>query len=259
MPTVRTTAVTTPPTTPTTIATQNTIPGAGSADDTAVFPIDASGANAGGYDPNYKTPTADKFKDPAQPYIYTNKDWQMILSMPNDRFTELQGWLTKIFPGQFKNPNPGNKNDPKTIYYAKEAMGLINTNPEIRGKQLSDALPLLAKTPIVTSSGGAGKKLPAYSVTNPADLKAVFKKTAQDLLGHTLGDGDLNRMVEAYQQKETMYQKAAYAGGGVNVSQAPNAQTFAQSSLENDFGTEVNTQKLDGIFSSLNDMLMKGK
>jgi hypothetical protein len=258
MPTVRTTAVTTPPTTPTTIATQNTIPGAGSADDTAVFPIDASGANAGGYDPAYKTPTTDKFKDPAQPYIYTNKDWQMILSMPNDKFTELQGWLTKIFPGQFKNPNPGNKNDPKTIYYAKEAMGLINTSPEIRGKQLSDALPLLAKTPIITSTG-AGKKLPAYSVTNPADLRAVFKKTAQDLLGRTLGDGDLNRMVEAYQQKESTYQKAAYAGGGVNVSQAPNAQTFAQSSLENDFGTEVNTQKLDGIFSSLNDMLMKGK
>jgi hypothetical protein len=137
-------------------------------------------------------------------------------------------------------------------------MGLINTSPEIRGKQLSDALPLLAKTPIITSTG-AGKKLPAYSVTNPADLRAVFKKTAQDLLGRTLGDGDLNRMVEAYQQKESTYQKAAYAGGGVNVSQAPNAQTFAQSSLENDFGTEVNTQKLDGIFSSLNDMLMKGK
>ena len=146
---------------------------------------------------------------------------------------------------------------PKTIYYTKEAMGLINTDPQLRGKQLSDALPLIK--PIVTSGGGAGKKLPAYSVTNPADLRAVFKKTAQDLLGHTLGDGDLNRMVEAYQQKETTYQKAAYAGGGVNVSQAPNAQTFAQSSLENDFGAEVNTQELDGIFSSVNDMLMKGK
>lgn len=235
------------------------IPGQ-SSDDTPEFPTQETTGVAGGYNANYKPPTADKFKDPSNPYLYSNEDWQLLLSMGKDRFATVQNQLAQIYPEQFRNPNPGKRNDPSTIYYFKQALSAINGDPNLRGKMITEALPELAKNPIVKYQAPTqGTKLPAYQVTNPADLKAVFKKTAESMLGRTLGDGDLNKMVSAFQQQEAQYQKAAYAGGGKIVQQAPNAQTFATTSLEKDFGTEVDTQKMDNIFSSLNDALMKGK
>lgn len=92
-----------------------------------------------------------------------------------------------------------------------------------------------------------------YQLSNPDDLKSVFRKAAQEMLGRNLQDGDLNRLVEAFQAQEKQYQQQAQMGGG--VVQAPSAQTFAAKSIEQDFGPETDTRKMDNIFSAIDAVL----
>ena len=67
----------------------------------------------------------------------------------------------------------------------------------------------------------------------------------------------MNRLVESYQAQQLQYQRQVSSGG--TTVQAPNAQTFATTSIEKDFGDEVNTQKLDGIFSAIDEALSGGQ
>ena len=131
----------------------------------------------------------------------------------------------------------------------KELLGVANR----QGTDWSAALSSVAQAGVST-----GTKLPAYQLTNPEDLKAVFRKAAQDSLGRNLQDGDINRLIQAYQAQEAQYQKQVATVGGV-VTQAPSAQAFAQSAINKDFGTEVNTRKLSDIFGAIDANLRKGK
>jgi hypothetical protein len=131
----------------------------------------------------------------------------------------------------------------------KELLGISNR----QGTDWVKALGSVSQAGVST-----GTKLPAYQLTNPEDLKAVFRKAAQDSLGRNLQDGDINRLVETYQAQEAQYQKQVSTVGGV-VTQAPSAQAFAQSAINKDFGTEVNTRKLSDIFGAIDANLSKGK
>jgi hypothetical protein len=131
----------------------------------------------------------------------------------------------------------------------KELLGISNR----QGTDWVNALGSVSQAGVST-----GTKLPAYQLTNPEDLKAVFRKAAQDSLGRNLQDGDINRLVETYQAQEAQYQKQVSTVGGV-VTQAPSAQAFAQSAITKDFGTEVNTRKLSDIFGAIDANLSKGK
>lgn len=103
----------------------------------------------------------------------------------------------------------------------------------------------------------SGGTLDKYQVSNPDDLKAVFRKAAQDMLGRNLMDGDLNKLVQTFQAQEKQYQQSA-SMGGVAV-QAPTATTFAASEIAKYFAGEVNTQKMDSIFSAVDQALSGGK
>ena len=131
----------------------------------------------------------------------------------------------------------------------KELLGISNR----QGTDWVNALGSVSQAGVST-----GTKLPTYQLTNPEDLKAVFRKAAQDSLGRNLQDGDINRLVETYQAQEAQYQKQVSTVGGV-VTQAPSAQAFAQSAINKDFGTEVNTRKLSDIFGAIDANLSKGK
>lgn len=96
-------------------------------------------------------------------------------------------------------------------------------------------------------------ELPTYQLSNPDDLKAVFRKTAQEMLGRNLQDGELNRLVETFQAQEKQAQQKAQFGGV--VTQPPSAQAFAARNIEQDFGTEVDTRKMDAIFSAVDSAL----
>ncbi len=252
---------TTETSTPTTTSppTGSTLPGQ--------VPIDQlvlSGATqsnyAGGVDPNYKPPTKQVLTDPSKPYTYTNQDWQILLSMPQSDVVAVQRYMMKAFPG-FKPGSLGDKYDPKTIKQFKTALGRINqfaadpsasNGVDVRGKTTVEAIKAISAVPSLGTSGGAGSLQP-YRLTSPEDLKAVFKKTSQATLGRTLGEGDLNRLVEAYQANELAYQKTIAQGG--TAASAPDPTVFAVGKLEKDFGQEVDTQKMSSIFDAVDRAL----
>tara|TARA_R110000868_G_scaffold1493_5_gene11685 strand:+ start:466 stop:1260 length:795 start_codon:yes stop_codon:yes gene_type:complete len=255
---------TTPPTTtspPTTVPTTGTTlplkPGEITVDGTTYTVT--GGSYAGGVDPNYlglEKQSGYMGATTATPYAYTTQDWQTILQYAPDKVETIQRQLMKAFPG-FTPGILGDKTDPKTIKYFKLALGRINslsadTASPLRGQKIDAQLTALSKMPAAVDGGGGGG-MPSFQLNNPDDLKAVFKKAAQDSLGHNLGEGDLNKLIESYQALQLQYQKQVSSGG--TTVQAPNAQTFATTSIEKDFGDEVNTQKLDGIFSAIDEAL----
>jgi len=256
------TTTTMPPTpTSTTVpVTASTLPGEIGAEDVIDFGIRKS--YAGGVNPNYKgleKQTGYATSNTSTPYAYTSEDWQTILQYSPAKVISIQKQLMKAFPG-FTPGLLGDKTDPKTIKYFKLALGRINSlsveeSSPLRGEKLDSQLNSLTKIPAAASGGSAN--LPSYQLSNPADLKAVFKKAAQDSIGQNLGEGDLNRLVESYQAQQLQYQKSVSTGG--TTVQAPNAETFARNSIEKDFGDQVNIQKMDNIFSSIDQALSGGR
>lgn len=220
---------------------------------------------AGGVDFKYETPTKrGEVNTPDNPIQYTNADWQMLLSMPQEDVLKVQRYLMKAYP-DFKPGIMGNPHDRKTITFFKDALGRINqysADPKdsyglgIRGKDTLGALQALGKVPQARTMGTT-KALASQRVTSPTDLKAIFTKAAQEALGRNVGEGDLNRMIEAYQAKEIGYQKD-FAAGGVAV-QTPDPTTFAQNKFKKDFGDEVNVQKMDSIFTAIDNAFSKGQ
>lgn len=178
---------------------------------------------------------------------YFSGDEDAINSYSKETIAELQYNLSK-------NGLMGRKYTPgvvdnQTRSGFKELLGISN-------RQGTDWINALSS--VSQAGASTGTKLPAYQLTNPEDLKAVFRKAAQDSLGRNLQDGDINRLVETYQAQEAQYQKQVSTVGGV-VTQAPSAQAFAQSAINKDFGTEVNTRKLSDIFGAIDANLSKGK
>jgi hypothetical protein len=246
-----------PPTTTTT-----TVAPASAADASGFSSVANASGLAGGVTAGYTPPAKSLFGNPATPYPYTNTDWQMLFSFPQEDVLKVQRYLMKAYP-DFKPGIMGNPHDKKTLIFFKDALGRINqynADPQdslgTKGKDTLGALQVLGTVPQARTMGTT-KALASQRVTSPTDLKAIFTKAAQESLGHGLGEGDINRMIEAYQAKEIGYQKD-FAAGGVAV-QNPDPTAFAQSKFKQDFGTEVNVQKMDNIFTAIDKAFSKGQ
>lgn len=214
----------------------------------------AGGGFAGGIDPNYKAPKAEKFLDPTTPYAFTNDDWQILNTLSKDKVIALQSQLQVAFPG-FKPRTLGDRFDSNTIKYFKLALGRINAlnvdpNSPTRGKNVDDALTYLTTVPQLT---GAGTSLPTYRLTNPEDLKTVFTKASQSVIGRTLPEQDLMKLVTTYQGLEKTYQQQASVGG--TVTQAPDAGVFAQEQTRKAAPVEAEASDYLSYISSLSDLM----
>lgn len=97
----------------------------------------------------------------------------------------------------------------------------------------------------VRKTGGARR----YQVSNPEDLKAVFKRVAQDTLGRAFTDQEASQAVQSYQQQELAAQQAAYAGG--TATQVMGADVFAQQFAQQVAPTEANGYKFLGYMNQL--------
>jgi hypothetical protein len=95
--------------------------------------------------------------------------------------------------------------------------------------------------------GGTGGGAPRrYRVSNPDDLKAVFKRVAQETIGRDFSDDEAMRAVQSYQQQEIAAQNALYAGG--TATEVMGADVFAQQFAQQVAPTEANGYKfLDSI------------
>ncbi len=82
-----------------------------------------------------------------------------------------------------------------------------------------------------SGGGGSGRLPPTIRLSNPDDLRAIFKQTARQTLGGVFAEDDqLDGMVKSFQEQERAFQLAA-AGGGEGTS-SPSAQTFAEGEFE---------------------------
>ena len=190
---------------------------------------DTDGSPLGGIDPNYQIPktwgTVDK------PYAFTTNDINIIYKISTDKLTSYQSLLQKAIPGYI--PSSGNKSDPRLKSAFSKALTqitLLNSDPAspLRGKSLDEALAYLAKNPVPVA-GGSG--LPTFRLNDPDTLKKAFEGGAQTALGRTLSPEEMNKLVNSFNQLDMNYQRAA-AGGGGTITQAPNAEVFAETQAE---------------------------
>jgi hypothetical protein len=166
-----------------------------------------------------------------QPKYYDN-DQYILATYGPERQSQIISQLQKANYLTEKH-KPG---DPLTKPIA--AFAALMTEANLTGQTWEQMLTFRQTQPI---SGGGGN-LQSYRVTNPLDLRSVFRKAAQD----TLGRGDvpqeqLDRMVNAYQQAERSYQQKAVAGG--TVTQAPSPTTFAEQQIETQNPDEATAYK----------------
>lgn len=111
--------------------------------------------------------------------------------------------------------------------------------------------------PYLQAGGGGGGRKAPKQVTNPADLKAVFKKASQDLLGRAIDDNVAEQFVQSFQNQQIQQQtQLATQSGGV-VVQAPDAGVAAEKMIERQFGQEVRVQNAVN-FGGIMDQMIKG-
>lgn len=185
---------------------------------------------AGNYDPYWKAPDKTLLNDPTIPYIYRSQDYRIIFSIPESDIVGLQSRLSRMYPGWTPGIK-GNRTDTKTVDKFKDLLVQINNqlnvpNSPIAGADWDKALDYFALNPI--AGGTAGTQKPAIRLTNPIDLKSVFKKASTSTLGRALSDDEIMKLVTTYQGLETTYQQQASTGSGAVVTQAPDAGAFAE-------------------------------
>lgn len=135
----------------------------------------------------------------------------------------------------------------------RSAYGAVLATANREGIEDTEALKLIQQNRIKIGGGGVSR----YRLTNPSDLKAVIRSVAQNAIGRTLDDADVNRLVALFQAEELSAQKKYQAGGA--VTEAPSAQAFVEGRIAQDFGEEVNTRKLDNVFAAVDKALGGGQ
>lgn len=132
------------------------------------------------------------------------------------------------------------------------------------GTDWATALQDLADKPSLADMlGGGGSTRAPFSprVSNPDDLREVFKQTAYNVLGGKFTDDEqLQRFVDTYQQQEINAQRAAYdtaAAGGTTVEQ-PQADTAALEQLKSDDPAAYGAAQFANYGRMIRDMLTGG-
>ena len=128
----------------------------------------------------------------------------------------------------------------------------------IEGKSWDKSLAVYQKTFPVKGSllAGSGTRAPKQ-VTNPDDLKIVFRKAAQDLLGRAVDDKAAEQFVQSFQKQQVEAQTAAQTQPGGVVAQAPDAGVSAEKMIEQKFGGEVRVQQAADL-GNIMDQMIKG-
>jgi hypothetical protein len=99
------------------------------------------------------------------------------------------------------------------------------------------------------NSGGGGVTI---RLPSDDDLTSVFKYVSQATIGRTLPKEVYQSMIEAYKPQLVQFQQQLQGGG--TVTEPPQAETFAESQIEQQFGQEKFTYKLGGFLNELSKL-----
>jgi hypothetical protein len=176
---------------------------------------------------------------------YFSGDEDMINAMSPEQLADVQYNL--YLSGQLgKNYTPGVV-DSQTRSAFRDVLGVAN-------RESTDWVTAIKTLKAAQVPGG---DLPTFRLSNPDDLKTVFRRAAQEMLGRTLSDEDMKDLVDTFQQRELRFQKQAAAGG--TVTEGPQVETFAEKQLTSKFGSEVNVRNMQDIFSQIDQELSRGR
>ena len=101
-------------------------------------------------------------------------------------------------------------------------------------------------------TGGGGGGGVTIRLPSDDDLTSVFKYVSQATIGRTLPKEVYQSMIDAYKPQLVRFQQQA-AGGGT-VTEPPQAETFAQTQIEQQFGQEAFTYKMGGFLDRLSQI-----
>jgi hypothetical protein len=116
--------------------------------------------------------------------------------------------------------------------------------------QLSNDPQHLSRVQEMRSNAGGSR--PAIRLPSDDDLTSVFKYVSQATIGRTLPKEVYQSMIEAYKPQLVRFQQQLQGGG--TVTEPPQAETFAESQIEQQFGQEKFTYKLGGFLNELSKL-----
>ncbi len=107
-------------------------------------------------------------------------------------------------------------------------------------------------------SGGSGRAPLQVRLSNPDDLREVFKQAAYNRMGGKFASPDQEQaFIDAFHAAESGYQHAAYNQGGT-VVEPPSADTMAEQTLKETDAAGVEAGGYAGYARQWRDMLMGG-
>jgi hypothetical protein len=80
----------------------------------------------------------------------------------------------------------------------------------------------------------------------------VFKYVSQATIGRTLPKDVYQGMIDAYKPQLVRFQQQLQGGG--QVTEPPQAETFAETQIEQQFGQEAFTYQLGGFLNELSKL-----
>lgn len=156
-----------------------------------------------------------------------NNDRNVILQQMNPKLrTQVLNGLALRVSGY----KPGNGLEDRD----KAVFGDLLVYANVAGKPWSEAYADFVKNVPVAQKVS---KAPTIRVTSADDIKAVFRKTAQDLLGRDIGDTEAAKFADMYQKLQIGAAQRAQAGGV--VVQEPDASVLAEKKIEKQFGAQT--------------------
>lgn len=178
-------------------------------------------------------------------YYDVNTDRNVILQQMNPKLrTQVLNGLALRVSGY----KPGNGLEDKD----KAVFGDLLVYANVAGKPWSEAYAeYVQKVPVVQKVS----KAPLIRVTSADDVKAVFRKTAQDLLGRDVGDAAAATFADMY-QKLQIGTAQKMQGGGV-VVQEPDASVLAEKQIEKQFGAQTQAYRAMQFMSIMDDAIKK--
>jgi hypothetical protein len=98
----------------------------------------------------------------------------------------------------------------------------------------------------------SGDRRPAIRLPSDDDLTSVFKYVSQATIGRTLPKEVYQSMIDAYKPQLVQFQQQLQGGG--TVTEPPQAETFAEGQIEQQFGQEKFTYQLGGFLNELSKL-----
>lgn len=156
--------------------------------------------------------------------------------------------------GQYGGSKRGNGFANSDINAFSDLLWYANYKKKPFMQALTDYQKDFPKNPSMMSGVG---RTPPRQVTNPDEIKAVFRKTAQGMLGRALPEDVADQFVQMIQSQQATFQQKLATQSGGTVVQPADAGLQAEQLVESQFEDQLRVQNA-ATFAGTMDQMIKG-